>query len=160
MASTLEILSRLTSTKVEFVLVGGMASAAYGCSLVTDDVDVCVRFDLATLTGITQALSGLEPRMRMSPQRPPLPVDATALVGFKNLYVVTTRGQVDFLGQITGVGGFAELRPNSEEIDLGDFKCQVMGIEDLIKSKRAMGRPKDLRAVVELEAIRANRPAK
>ena len=44
MASTLDLLRRLVEHGVEFVLVGGMAAAAHGASIVTEDVDICIRF--------------------------------------------------------------------------------------------------------------------
>jgi hypothetical protein len=152
MASILDLLQKLSTSNVDFVLVGGMATAAHGCSLVTEDVDVAVRFNLETVTQLSAALVGLDPRLRMVPQRPPLPA-AASLVGWKNLYVTTSLGQVDFLGQVTGVGDYATVRANAVDFDMGTFNCRVMSIEDLIRSKRAMGRPKDLRAVVELERI-------
>lgn len=154
MATTLDLLRRLVENGVEFVLVGGMAAVAHGSSIVTEDVDVCIRFDLPTLTRLLDALRGSHPKQRMQPQRTPLSDDPASYVGWRNLYVVTDEGQLDLLGEVTGIGELDELLPGSQEIDLGAFRCRVMGVDDLIKAKRLLGRPKDLRVVEELEAGR------
>ncbi|MBL8918250.1 MAG: hypothetical protein JNJ54_05280 [Myxococcaceae bacterium] len=76
-----------------------MAAIAHGGSTVTEDADVCIRFDEATLQGIFRALQGTQPRERMSNHRPPLGDDPLRVVGYRNLCVVTTEGVIDFLVQ-------------------------------------------------------------
>lgn len=154
MASTLELLRRLSAEKVDFVLVGGMAAIAHGSASVTEDVDVCVRFDLATLRGVLRAVAPLNPRQRMHPARPPLGDRAEAFVGHKNLYVVTDEGILDLLGDILAVGSFEQVAAHAIELDLGGFTCRVVGLDDLIACKKALGRPKDLRVAAELERVR------
>lgn len=153
MASILDILRRLVEHQVDFVLVGGMAATAHGSSVVTEDVDVCTPFELENMRRVLEALSGLNARLRMTPARSPLPADAAALVGWKNLYVTTDAGQVDFLGEVTGVGSFAAVHQGALTLDLGGFSCPVMGLDDLIRAKRALGRDKDLRVARELEVV-------
>ena len=154
MASTLELLRRLTAEKVEYVLVGGMAAIAHGSASVTEDVDVCVRFDLETLRGVFRAVAPLNPRQRMHPARPPLGDSPEAFVGNQNLDLVTDEGILDLLGEIVAVGGYEQVAANAIRLDLGGFTCQVLGLEDLITCKRALGRPKDRQVVSELELVR------
>lgn len=154
MASTLDLLRRLADHGVEYVLVGGMAAAAHGSSVVTEDVDICIRFDLATLERLLAALRDSHPRQRMQPQRDPLSDDPKTYLGWRNLYVVTDEGQLDVLSEVTGVGGLDDLLPRSDELDLGGFRCRVIGLDDLIRAKRTLGRPKDIRVALELEAVR------
>lgn len=149
----LTLLRRLVENEVRFVLVGGMAAAAYGSSIVTEDVDVCAPLDDENLRRILASLHGLNPRQRMRPDRPALPTEVTSLRGSRNLYVVCDAGQLDFLPEITGVGTFDAIYRSAIRLDLGGFECAVIGLEDLIRAKRAMARPKDLRAVAELELI-------
>ncbi|MCC6337343.1 MAG: nucleotidyltransferase [Myxococcales bacterium] len=153
MASTLELLRRLSTQKVDFVLVGGMAAIAHGSAAVTEDVDVCIRFDEATLSGIFRALAGTNPRQRMHPARPPLGDEPRAFVGNKNLYVVTDEGVIDLLGEIVAVGGYDAVAATALSLDLGGFQCRVVGLKELIACKRALGRPKDLRVAQELEEV-------
>ena len=49
MVDFIQLLKRLSDYQVEYVLVGGLAAATYGSSLVTQDVDVCVNLELANL---------------------------------------------------------------------------------------------------------------
>lgn len=145
MASTLDLLRRLTEQNVNFVLVGGMAAAAHGSLTVTEDVDVCIDFSEESLRRLLTALSGTS--------RPPLSNDPRSYIGFKNLNVICDWGQIDFLGEITGVGTFKEIVTHAIWMDLGGFQCRVMSLEDLILSKKTLGRPKDLRVVSELELV-------
>ncbi|MBX7113817.1 MAG: hypothetical protein K1X64_05725 [Myxococcaceae bacterium] len=153
MASTLDLLRRLTNERVDYILVGGMAAVAHGSSVVTEDVDVLVRFDLETMTGVIRALAPVQPKQRMSPNKPPLGADASQFVGYKNLYLETQDGVLDLLGSIVGVGDFEATAVHSTRLDLGGFQCRVIGIDDLITCKRTLGRPKDLRVVLELERV-------
>lgn len=160
MVSTLAILRRLGAEGADFILVGGMACIAHGGSIATEDVDVCIPFTTENMAKVLRALAGAEPRQRMRPDRPPLSTNAADYAGWKNLYVVTNAGQIDFLGELTGLGPFEKLLDGAVTMDLGGFSCRIIGVEDLIRSKRAVGRPKDLRAAAELEHVRAHRPAK
>jgi hypothetical protein len=160
MGPLLSLLQSLNERQVDFVLVGGMAATAHGSTLVTQDLDVCVRFDLATLTKILEVLRGKHPRQRMHRDRPELSNNPKDYEGWHNLYVVTDDAQVDFLSEVTGVGQFEDVKRESVVLDLGGFNCSVLGIDALIRAKRKLGRPKDLRTVSELEAIarRTERP--
>ena len=129
-----------------------MAAAAHGASVVTEDVDICIRFDLRTLTRLLSALGESHPRQRMQPQHTTLSADPAAYLGWRNLNLVTDEGQLDILSEITGIGPLEALLPGSLLLDLGGFSCRVMGVEDLIRAKRALGRPKD-RVALELEAV-------
>lgn len=153
MASTLGLLRRLVVEKVEFVLVGGLAAIAHGSSAVTEDVDVCIRFDEATVRGVLRALDGTNPRERMNPSRPPLGADPMRFVGYRNLYVTTDEGMIDFLGELTGLGGYERAAANAQLLEVAGFPVRVLGIADLIASKRAVARPKDLRVARELELV-------
>gem|GEM_PF-3804793 len=65
-------------------------------------------------------------------------------------------GQLDCLGEIKGLGGYEECLAQSEGVDLDGTEVRVLTLDALITAKRAMGRPRDLHAVLELEAIRRN----
>lgn len=158
MGSTLGLLRCLHAEGAGFILVGGMACIAHGASLATEDVDVCIPFTEANLERVLRALEGTQPRQRMTPGRPSLSRSASTYAGWRNLYVVTSEGQLDLLGERTGLGGYAALPPGAVAMDMGGFRCMVIGLEDLIRSKRAVASPKDLRAAVELEHVLRSRP--
>jgi hypothetical protein len=159
MVSTLALLRRLTTQNVDFVLVGGMAAIAHGSSAVTEDVDVLIQFELETLDRVLRALAPVTPRLRMTPERRALGVDPAEYLGWRNLYVTTDEGVIDFLGALTGLGEYPAIRAASVSMQVADFSCQVLSLADLITSKRALGRPKDLRVALELERVRAKAQA-
>lgn len=154
MGSTLALLRRLLTEKVEFVVVGGFAAIAHGSAAATEDVDICVRFDLPTLEGVFRALAGTNAKQRMSPARHPLGDDPSQFIGNRNLYVVCDDGIIDFLGAVTGVGEYERLASQAVSLDIDGTVFRVMGLDDLIASKTAMGRPKDHRVVRELSIVR------
>jgi hypothetical protein len=56
---------------------------------------------------------------------------------------------VDFMVTIHGVRSFEGLRDRATRIEIGGVALMVASLADIIKSKRAAGRPRD-RAVLEL----------
>jgi hypothetical protein len=70
-----------------------------------------------------------------------------------NFTLTTSYGDVDLLGEITGGGSFEDLFPHTVEVEVFGVPTRCLGLEKLIAVKRAAGRPKDLEAVAELEAI-------
>jgi hypothetical protein len=62
---------------------------------------------------------------------------------------------LDLLGEVLEVGGFAEARANSMELELGGFSGPVLSLEALIRCKRALGRPKDHQVVEQLRLVQA-----
>lgn len=65
----------------------------------------------------------------------------------------TDIGDLDLLGEIRGVGDYEAVVAGSVTVELFGYPFAVMGIGKLILAKRAAGRPKDLLALPELEAI-------
>ena len=148
-----QLVERLISAEVEFVLVGGFAAVAHGVTLVTRDVDICCRFTEPNLLRIQKAFADLHPVHR---SRPDLPLELTPqhCASFKNLYLRTDWGMVDCLSEILGVGGFDEVLEKSVELDLPGGQCRVLNIDALIRAKEAMNRDRDRIAVRHLQEIK------
>ncbi|MGH9602964.1 MAG: hypothetical protein ACRD24_11315 [Terriglobales bacterium] len=68
--------------------------------------------------------------------------------------MVTDLGALDLLGEITGGGKYEDLLPHCIELTLYGVSCRCLGLRRLIEVKRAAGRPRDLEAIAELEALR------
>jgi hypothetical protein len=149
-----DILALLAQHEVDFVVVGGFAAVAHGSSLVTQDIDICCDFSPENLMRIQKALEGRHPVHRMTTKRLPLILTPGKCKGLKNLYLDTDAGQLDCLGSVEGIGAFDMVKARSIKIDMDGFECRLIGLDALIEAKKAMGRPRDLMAVQELEAIR------
>ena len=74
---------------------------------------------------------------------------------------MTTLGDLDLLGEVTGGGRYQQLLDRAEAVDLEGHRCLVVTLPTLIALKRAAGRPKDREALAELEALldEGERPA-
>ncbi|MGH6630968.1 MAG: hypothetical protein ACREB3_14660, partial [Burkholderiales bacterium] len=51
-------------------------------------------------------------------------------------------------------GRYEDLLPHSINLQLYGVSCRCLGLKRLIEVKRAVGRPRDLEVVAELEALR------
>lgn len=71
-----------------------------------------------------------------------------------NFTLTTTLGDLDVLGEIVGGGTYDDLLPHSQVVGALGIECRCLGLNRLIHVKRAAGRPKDLEAIAELEALR------
>jgi predicted nucleotidyltransferase len=93
----------------------------------------------------------------MTPDRLPFTRQQAEQGGWKNLYLATDIGQLDLLGEVKGIGRYEECLKHSEPVEIDGAQVRVLTLDALIVSKRAMGRPRDLHAVLELEVIRERR---
>ncbi len=150
----IKLLERLANSGVEFVLVGGFAGVVYGGTYVTQDIDICCDFSQANLLALQKTLSDLKPVHRMTPKRLKLQLTEKNWSDFKNLYLETKIGQLDCLSFIEGVGDYSHVKKESRIIKIGKIKIHVLDIDALIKSKKAMNRPRDRQAIIQLEAIK------
>jgi hypothetical protein len=150
----IQILARLNDQGVEYVLIGAMAAIVYGTQRVTEDVDVCAPLELPNLQRIHAALTPINARFRFRPDRLRLYEDVTRLVGFKNLNLVTDWGVIDILGEVPGVGTYADVSGRTVLAHIHGVECRVLDLDALLASKRSAGRDKDLSDIRELEIIK------
>jgi hypothetical protein len=151
----LNLIERLKKGGVKFVLVGGFAGVVHGCTYVTQDIDICCNFSADNLLTLQKALKDLHPVHRMTPQRLKLKLTVESCARLNNLYLDTDIGQVDCLASIDGLGDYEDVENFSELRDLGGgLRIRVLTIDSLIKARKAMDRPRDREAVLQLEAIK------
>ncbi|MBA4170725.1 MAG: nucleotidyl transferase AbiEii/AbiGii toxin family protein [Chloroflexi bacterium] len=149
------ILRRLRAHGVKFVLIGGLAAKAHGSPTMTVDIDVCYARDRDNLERLAALLGELGTVLRGAPPDLPFHPDRKTLERGDVLTFTTDFGDLDILGTPAGVSGFGELDANADEAELDDgLVVRVASLDDLIRMKRAAGRPKDR---VELEILGALR---
>lgn len=83
----------------------------------------------------------------------PFHLDGQTIRNGLNFTLTTAIGEIDLLGEITAGGGYEELLPYSVILEVFGVRCQCLGLDRLIFVKRAVGRPKDLEALAELETM-------
>jgi predicted nucleotidyltransferase len=146
-----ELFRRLSAEQVEFVVIGGLAVISHGHVRATLDLDICYARTPENLERLARALAPLRPRLRGAPAELPFFWDTRTLRNGLNFTLTTTAGDIDALGEVTGLGGYGEIALRSETVDLYGAKVRIMSLAELIRSKAAAGRAKDL---VDLEALR------
>jgi hypothetical protein len=143
----------LVAGRVKVILVGGVAATVHGSARLTQDLDFVYGRDEENLGRLVDALAPFEPYPRGAPEGLPFEWSAATLRRGLNFTLTTTAGDIDLLGEITGGGGYEELLPHSIDITLFGHPCRCLDLPWLIRTKRAAGRPVDLQAVAELEAL-------
>jgi hypothetical protein len=151
------LLAALTRNDVKFIVVGGAAAIAHGSSRLTQDLDIVYERSLANLTGLAEALRPYKPYLRGAPAGLPFVWDQTTLLRGLNFTLTTSLGDIDLLGEIPGGGSYGDLAPDAIHLDLFGIECLALSLSQLIRAKRAAGRPKDFEALAELEAIQEER---
>jgi predicted nucleotidyltransferase len=147
------LLRLLVEHDVAFIIVGGAAAIIHGSSRLTQDLDLVYERTPENVARLVGALEGHAPYPRGAP--PGLPFrwsESTVRMGL-NFTLQTDLGAIDLLGEIPGGGGYDHLHPHTIEVDLFGVRCRSVDLPTLIRVKRAAGRPKDLEAIAELEAM-------
>ncbi len=150
MTSFSRLIGALTTAEVEFVLIGGLALISRGGTRTTQDLDLVYERGSANLERLVTALQPLRPRLRGAPAELPFFFDARTLKSGLNFTLVTDFGEVDLLGEVTGLGGYAAALAKSSVLPMFGHQVRVLDLEGLEQSKRAAGRAKDL---IDLETI-------
>jgi hypothetical protein len=105
-----QLLQRLCEADIDFVIVGGYAAVLHGSSMVTRDLDVCMVLSVDNVSRLRELFRDLHPIHRFTPQRLSFLDNPAPNVPLKNLYLQTDLGAVDFLGAITGIGTFDDVK--------------------------------------------------
>jgi len=71
-----------------------------------------------------------------------------------NFTFSTSLGDLDLLGFVEPIGDFDQIASRCERVATPSGELLVIALDDLIKIKRHIGRPKDQSALLQLLAIR------
>lgn len=140
-----EVARQLHALRFEAVLIGNAAAALQGAPVTTVDLDFLFRKtarNMVKLKALARALGAMV-------LRPYYPAS--------DLYRVIRDDdglQLDFMGTIHGVRSFASLRDRASLMTIDGVTLTVASLADIIKSKRAAGRPRDLAVLDILEKAR------
>ncbi|NUL83514.1 MAG: hypothetical protein HUU60_12450 [Armatimonadetes bacterium] len=149
-----EVLRRFSEAQVDFVVIGGVAAVAHGAATVTYDLDIVYERSPENLGRMVEAMRPLKPYLRDAPEGLPFIWDEKTLQRGLNFTLMTTAGAVDLLGEVAGGSTYGELKDSTITLRIFGIDCPCVSLEKLIQLKRAAGRPKDLAALAEIEALR------
>ena len=158
--SMYELLATLSSGRIDYVLVGGLAVALHGYQRVTMDVDVVLALDDGNLAKFVDCAK----RANLAPVLP-IPIESlrdAALIDQwhreKGMLAFALRGPdmmataIDVL--VRPVVSYDELKRNAVTKRIGPLSVPVANIDDLITLKTGTGRSKDLLDIEELRRIK------
>jgi hypothetical protein len=148
------LLQELNDARVRYVVVGGVAARILGSPLLTADLDICYARDETNHEALAAMLRRVHARLRGADPGLPFRLDVKTIAFGDSFTFDTDFGAFDILGTPSGTNGYEDLVANAARVDLDGTVAMVAGIDDLIRMKRAAGRPKDLLAVEELGALR------
>ncbi len=147
------IIPWLVEHEIEFVLIDSVAAIAHGSARATYDIDVVYSRNDRNLERIADAIATIQPYLRGAPPGLPFAWDEATLRNGLNFTLTTSLGELDLLGEVAGGGRYEQLAADTVELELFGVTCRCVTLERLIQIKRAAGRPKDLEAIAELQAL-------
>lgn len=144
----LKLFESLNKKKVEYLLIGGMLSIAYGVPRVTKDIDLFVRGNLDNASLCLEALTdcGLGTALLTTAQE----VCNTEITIFKDVV------RVDVLTKVKGLE-FDQAWANKFSLHIDGTPILCLSLDDLIKSKKAAGRPRDEEDIKILEQAKSKK---
>jgi hypothetical protein len=160
-----EILAVLDRHQIQYVLIGGLAAILYGAPHVTTDVDIVPQEDRRNLERLSEALTELNARIRVSgePEGVPFGHDGASLGRVRIWNLVTDLGNLDITFVPSGTRGYEDLRRDLNTVTVRGIDVPVASLADVIRSKEAADRERDrailpvLRELLERQRAQRNR---
>lgn len=140
----------LTAHKVQFVMIGGQAMVAHGSAHITLDTDICYQRTPANLAALVAAFAPFHPYLRGVPPGLPFRFDVPTLAAGLNFTLDTDHGQIDILGEVSGIGNYDQVFAQSVERAVFGLTVRILSVDGLIAAKKAAGRNKDQLHLLEL----------
>lgn len=138
-----DLLSALAASSAEYLVVGGWAVGFYSEPRFTKDLDLLIGTDPKNLARVVDALRRFGAPATILEQLEALGADEFLFLG-------APPARIDLLRTIPGVDFQAALS-RATRVDWDGVPATILGLEDLIASKRAAGRERDLRDLKRLE---------
>lgn len=142
-----EFIQALNRYNVDYLLIGGYSVILHGYNRTTGDMDIWVRKTALNYDKLTQAMNSFG-----------LPASMIGSQRFLNAaeYDVFTFGRppvaIDIVTEINGVY-FEEAFNNKERVEVDGLQVNLISKSDLIKTKTAVGRYKDLDDLENLSKV-------
>ena len=148
-----DMLSAFIAEDVEFLVVGAYALAAHGFPRATGDLDCWIRRSPVNADRVMRALAVFGAPLDEITGADLSAADLVVQLGVEP-------GRIDLLTSIDGVE-FDDAWPGRLMATIDGLQLPLIGLDDLVRTKRAAGRDQDLADVARIEAARkGSRPGK
>ncbi len=138
-----EMLDALSAARADFLIVGAHALAAHGRPRATGDLDIWVRPTPENAERVWEALVSFGAPLGEIQQED---ISADGVV----FQIGIAPSRIDLLTSLTGLS-FDEAWLRRDTFEVEGRKLPFLSRADLIRNKKALGRPRDLADVDELE---------
>lgn len=130
----------LEKVRLEAIVVGTIGAALQGAPITTQDVDLLIRDTRPNRKKLEALCAELQAQL--------IPLSELA----SGLTIVGAQVPVDvLLNQISGGLKFPSIKSRARRVQVGSETVRVADLADIIRSKKAAGRPKDLAQLPILE---------
>jgi hypothetical protein len=155
-----ELIVVLARNGVDYVVIGGVATQVHGHRRTTMDLDLTPDPDPENLRRLGAALAELDAR----PADSGLGEGEISVADPERLAIApivpplhTQYGQIHILKEPKGARPFDEMRERALVVDLDGNDVAIVSLDDLIRMKRAAGRPGDLDDIATLTEVERQR---
>ena len=141
------IVATLNNYGVKYVVIGAFAAQLHGAPIPrTRDIDLTPASDSANLKRLSAALHELQARVRTPDDPEGLPFDHDGpSLGRAGMWNLTSPfGEFDISFVPSGTEGYDDLARRAQVIESHGESVPVADLDDVIRSKEAAGRPKDI----------------
>ena len=152
------LLELLAKHEVDYVVIGGVGANIWGSPRGTLDLDICAATTRENKRRLATALTELDARFRPAGLEeegfpPPGGWDDRTFDSLISLATTTKLGWLDIWFIPDGTTGYDDLVKNAADARIGKHHVKVAAIADIIRSKQAAGRNKDLAALDHLQEL-------
>lgn len=141
-----DLLAEFARSKVSYALLGGYAVGYYAEPRATKDLDLLVSGEAENLLRVAEALAAFGAPARVVES-------ARTMAASEIVYLGVPPLRIDLLRSADGIET-EEVLARVNFVSVGELRVPILTREDLIRNKRASGRPQDLADVVALERTR------
>lgn len=141
------ILGTLNRHGVRYFVIGALAAQLQGAPIArTRDIDITPASDAANVTRLSAALDELDARVRSAdvPLGLPFDHDGPSLSRVRVWNLTTPHGEFDISFVPSGTEGYEDLARRAHTIEAYGEQVPIADLDDIIRSKEAAGRPKDI----------------
>jgi hypothetical protein len=154
-----ELIAVLARHDVDYVVIGGVATQVHGHRRTTMDLDLTPDPDPENLRRLGAALTELEARPVDGMEEGEISVADPERLAIAAIVppLHTRHGQIHVLKEPKGARAFDEMRERALVVDLNGNDVAIVSLDDLIRMKRAAGRPRDVDDIATLTQVERQR---
>lgn len=153
------LLAALHDRLVDYIVIGGIAAVFHGSPFPTEGLDIAPATGEDNLERLAGALGDLNARGRFERvgEGDLFRCDAKSFAATQIWSLVTDAGDMNVTLRPSGTAGYPDLLRAAVVADLYGCPVRIASLSDVIRSKQAANRPRDLRALPALRELLAER---